>query len=469
MPQSLSLSPGAQGRQKKALPLLPPLPHNLSSPGKPSPSWRERGALFSSSFLLVLVLLSLLLLFPSRASGEEQVKELHFEITGARKTREEALYRLLSLTPGKPFDPWLLQEDLRRLKGFEQFRSVTATTEVVGGEGTPGVRIRYEIEDRYATLPIFDFASGGGVFRASFGVVDRNFRGALEELGAYIGYYRSYGETLLGGVFWGDPYAGGRWDLYTTLFRDAFLHPFYTEITLPPTAILEEERWNAYAQGLYRLNRRLSLGGFLLLRHSRNQPFSGELPEPLGRFSSYTALRGGGILRLNDLIVEDFRYQGWELLAGAYEELRSGIAPAPGGFFSSRLFLLPHHGFNPALHLVLAVRKSSGVFDTLRAGALEAVRGVPDEYLQGSALAYMNLEARALFFPLWEGRLHLHCAGFLDTGAALAPRFLPALAGGGGIRIGFPYIYGLFFRGDLALLLYPRRLLAVNLGASEFF
>jgi len=425
---------------------------------------RERGR---GSFPLVLILL----LIPDPLLSAPLIERVDLVVEGMGGTDPDVLRSLLSTREGVPYDPHLLEEDLRFLRGDERFRSVTA--EVV--EGEEEVAVTFYIYDRLALLPLFEFGAGGGVERFLLGIQDLNLRGKLVSAGAYIGLYESYKRSVIGGLFWEDPYLGRSWAISTLLFRDYFLTPFYQAITLPPSGILEEERVSGYFELFHRLTRTLSLGGFVLLRKARLRLFSGELPEPLGGYEDLFAIRSGILLRIRDLEFQNFRTRGYSALGGGYGEWRNRSLPqTPGAFGEFRLFLLPHPLLNLGGRVAVETRLAKSRYDLLRAGALSAVRGIPDAYLKGSSLLYGSLEIRTLFFEPWKEYLHLHLALFVDGGIGTSPEeTISALSTGGGIRIGFPSIYGFFIRADLAYLLFPREgkpfPLSLNLGTSQFF
>jgi len=113
------------------------------------------------------------LMGPSRKYHGMMVRDIRF--AGLKRTRSFRLLNHMDISPGKPFDHDLFDEDMRRLRNKELFYDVRVYVKV---EET-GLSMLFHMRDKWSMLPYFNFIRGGGSYQVVFGAYDINLFGSM--------------------------------------------------------------------------------------------------------------------------------------------------------------------------------------------------------------------------------------------------------------------------------------------------
>ena len=101
------------------------------------------------------------------------VKSIH--ASGLKRTREWRLREMLDTRVGKPFDADTFGHDLRRIRNLELFRDLRVRVDPDG----EGVKIRFQMADKWSLLPFFNAFFNLGSVNVITGVYDVNTLGTL--------------------------------------------------------------------------------------------------------------------------------------------------------------------------------------------------------------------------------------------------------------------------------------------------
>lgn len=399
------------------------------------------------------------------------IRSVELTIDGPGWTRPGLAKRGLDTRAGETWDRARLDNDLRRMRNYEIYQSVTATVT----ETTEGVDVHIDATDRWALIPLFRPRLGGGIINVWGGIRDLNFLGYNQEFAAYGGYYRSpRSQSWLAGAWLIQRQFLGRHYLYTWAQRDYMTEPFYEGTTAPVTA-LEKEVFDVTADFLWQRWDRVRPGFWLYGAERTYRLLEGaDLPEQYPE--RIRGLRGGLQVKLGRIDYDRFRYEGRELHAGVFHEFRpAGEGAFSGGFVSGRVFLLPHDRINLAFRAQGELRDNPFRVDDIAWGGFDTVRGFPDRWLKGNRAGFLNHEVRVVAADRALGFGFLQFAGFydvgwVDRGPLPGPRGPSAQGIGGGIRVGVVQINGTFARIDVAYpLSHPELGPDFSLGAAAQF
>ena len=114
------------------------------------------------------------------------------EIAGLERTKPFVVHRELLVEEGETASRWALSESIQRVRNTGLFRKVTYELVESGPEKTGAYTLEIEVDERWTTLPMFQYSNGGGTYRLIAGAYDTNFLGRYLGLG---GRYERLGET----------------------------------------------------------------------------------------------------------------------------------------------------------------------------------------------------------------------------------------------------------------------------------
>lgn len=145
-----------------------------------------------------------------------------------RRTDPDVVLGELPFKEGDPFKQEDLDEGLTRLRNTALFSKVEGRA-----EKTPqGYKVHLTTEDRWTTIPIMKFASGGGVNQLILGLFDPNILGQFVEAG---GQYERLGETNSGVLWFKNPRLfGKRFSLFVQAWQNNRLRRKYQQDQIDP-------------------------------------------------------------------------------------------------------------------------------------------------------------------------------------------------------------------------------------------
>lgn len=399
------------------------------------------------------------------------IRHVGLTIDGPGWTRPSLAIRGLDTKVGRPWDPDDLQADLRRMRNYEIYQSVTATVD----EAPDGVSVTIDATDRWGLIPLFRPRLGGEIINVWGGIRDLNFLGYNQEFAAYGGYYLSpRSQSWLAGAWLIQRQFLGRHYLYTWVQRDYMTEPFYEGATAPVTA-LEKEVLDLTIDFLWQKFDKVRPGFWVYAAERKYRLLEGvDLDEAYP--DTIRGLRAGVQVKLGQVDYDRFRYEGYDIHAGLFREFRAeGDGAFAGGFVTGRLFLLPHDRVNLAFRTMAELRDNAFRVDDIAWGGFDTVRGFPDRWLKGNRAGLLNHEIRVIAADSLFGFGFLQFAAFydvawIDRGPLPGPRGKAAQGIGGGIRVGVKQINGMFARIDVAYpMSHPELGADISLGSAAQF
>jgi len=434
----------------------------------------------SSPFTLLLVVL---ICFragePALADSSETIKVEQIEITGLQRTEPFVIKRELPFSEGDIVTIEAIAEGLQRIRNTQLFVRVEHSIEKKSSL-TEGAVLRIELEERWTTIPIAKFSSGGGVNRYTLGAYDVHVLGRYLELG---GQYERLGSENSGVVWLRQPRLfNQRLELFLSLW----------DITRAETVYADLGKSNKIEGGLLVKRKRasvalekewlwwLKLG--LILDYNRDtcSPNLLDTDEPAMRSEilanherETTAVLPGVSLRIGRL-----NHSGFLIDGVLFEHKTQVNNQAVGGTsnFSLNETSLVAFKTGPS-RSTLALRLGAGWTDSETAqyyfflGGLDRIRGYEAGRFYGRSYWTANTEYRQ---PFLERPLYiLQGTGFVDA-LGIAHRQsevdeITAASVGAGIRLIAPKIYRLTLRLDYARGIVQGGTQPINFGIQQFF
>lgn len=395
------------------------------------------------------------------------ISNIEIRIHGRGKTRPRVLASALDSEAGQALDAATLWRDVQRIKNFEVFQNVTADV----GHSNTGVTVAVHVTDRWALIPVFRPALGGGVFYLKLGVRDTNFLGANQDLAVYAGpYIAKAKKSYLIGVDWYFRQFLGRNRLESFLARDFTVDPFYDYASGETTSVLEVGIWSEQLNYFWQRYDMIQPGASFLIMKRDYRLLEGNAIAGMPRQS--LGLRPGLLLRLGQVNYENYQYTGVDLLLDAHYEVRSsGPDGFWGGSVEARAFFLPQRRLNFAHRLRFDGRDPQHAVDQITYGGLDRVRGHPVNYLRGNRMGLSNNEARIVIDDNILDLVFLQGVVLYDVALAGDGNKIRVAQGAGlGIRGAIIPAYGMFLRADVAHSLTTKNLgFDIGIGIKEFY
>lgn len=342
-------------------------------------------------------------------------------------------------------------------RGLANLRNLGIFSKVEGtwSDSQPVVQLR----EKWTTIPIAKFKSGGGVSAFTIGVFDPNVAGQFLELG---GQYENRSGTHSGVTWFREPRLANRRILlgadfwYTNRVREEFLgdasRGFAGDRRIRLHAFLEPEihRLVRLHAGVEWLDDTLSSE---LLELSDDQP---AVKRPSLASQSWVSSVGATLGRID---------QDIEIQQGATVEGRWDVSWAGERwnrrFVEAKAFWLAAPRLNLAGRAFWGSGSARTEFHDWRLGGLEQVRGLPEDFLVGDAAWYANLELRG---TAWKSDwLRVQTVAFTDLGGLTG--FDTHNSWGAGVRLLSPKIYRLNLRLDWA----QGHQSGISAGLQQFF
>lgn len=392
-------------------------------------------------------------------------------ILGVQKTQPKVVQRELPVSIPGP----LCQEQISlfkdRLVRMGIFNKVEIQTE--------GPELVVELEERWTTIPILKFRSGGGVQQYTLGLLDPHIAGRWIEAGAQ---YESLG-NVPSAVLW---YKNPRWwdqrqELEIQAWKLNRIRVKYdqqAETAIPKNAFVQD-RERLYVQ--YSKEHSAELLGRVALDYHSDQFKADPLPEGVTQqLTTPPSLPGA-----TRFLIARAGFQ-WGLFQGEHQTLRghqltgwldhgTALTSAVRDFTQWELSAIGYQPMNEKTQL--AYRLIAGFTDTnvlqywIYLGGLDRIRGFADNRFSGRSFWLGNFEIRHSLMD--HPRRKLQAVAFLDsTGIGEELKDLQkvkAASAGGGLRWILPQFYRVVLRLDFARPIEKQDSESVSLGAQQFF
>lgn len=408
--------------------------------------------------IAVSLALSFFSLFPAGAAAETQAPDVSFpvviddvEIVGLWRTLPKVALRELPWKPGTSVTGEEWELGLVRLWNTGIFSRVSGRIEPRDDGRNVAV---LSLEERWTILPILRFTLSGDTLWLQLGAYDLNLFGRFLDVGFR---YERFGEHNGGAVWFHDP----------RLFNLRLDSRLTLEHLTRPRTTFAATKTAARLELLYEEHDRLRWGGNLEVwgdSFSANDQTS-TLPSA-SRSGAATFIARAGLVS-----TERLRQYGWSL------ELRPmlGVTNAPVAPLFAQAFGEAIGFARVGQRWNLGARIQAGITSPVQPqlhywfGGLDILRGFTDNYLQGTAFAAINAEARFIAFDsTW---LALMPTVFVDAAAVNPQDGSPpaAVSAGGGIRFIVPRLVRTVVRVDVAVPLTPRENVSFVFSSAHMF
>jgi len=130
---------------------------------------------------------------------ENKPKVESIKITGLKKTNKRVILRELLFKENSPLTTNDLIESVQRLKNLQIFSYVRPYLALLPNNE---VAVTIDIEEKWTTIPFFNYSAGGGTKHLTAGIYDINWLGKYIELGAL---YQNWNKEHGGIIWFNDP------------------------------------------------------------------------------------------------------------------------------------------------------------------------------------------------------------------------------------------------------------------------
>lgn len=419
-----------------------------------------------SKFTSSLIFLSLWLSY-SVFAKDFLINEI--EIQGLNKTKREVVLNEIDFQMQDKVTKEEIEEAVRRLKNLNIFNKVNYVVEES--------KLIFNLTERWTTIPVLKFASGGGVTQTTLGVYDPNAFGRYLELG---GQYQRLGETNSGVLWFKNPRLfGKRQGLDLQFWKTARLRTKYDQKS---DGVVEKA-------GFLHLRNRFYLGYFKEINNEFRVDASYEFHEdefsdrivpvsikntgttllpPSTKFHFFGAKLTFGQLNYDQHLVDGLQLSlqtqiGLSELNSAKHFISTELR---GNYFKT---FAKKHTF--AQRILIGATSTETIQYWFYLGGLDRIRGFVDNRFAGRFFWLSNTEYRYAF---WRNSwLTLQSVAFLDLVDSQEQlshvTALQAASTGVGLRFFFPKVYRFVARIDYAKPLKREDDNAISFGVQQFF
>ncbi|MDH5693628.1 MAG: BamA/TamA family outer membrane protein, partial [Gammaproteobacteria bacterium] len=395
-------------------------------------------------------------------------------LVGLQRTKPKVVLREITFSEGDWIPADAIKESVQNLKNLELFSEVRPYLEL---QADKSVHIRFELAEKWTTIPYLSYAEGGGTVHIRGGAYDINVFGKYIELGAE---YESLNGTGSGFLWYRNPRLfNQRLNLLVVAGTHARPRKIYKEGVEQYRFGQEQE------EGYFILKKEFSRDFTLGLSYRISSDMFSDLKpdkEEAGRFSeqlnyneryeaqSYTFIAAYGKLDFDSFLVKGREYR-LDIVSSRSDTGNLNYTQ----FISENKFFYPLRWHsNLASRLIVSTIDTNSLFRNNYVGGLTHVRGYYDGQFLGSSYWLANLEYRVPSMNnSWVVLQHIF---FVDV-AQVRDRFRELdLSGeqtyssvGLGIRFIIPKIYRFNGRLDIAFPNSKTGASGISIGAQQFF
>lgn len=413
--------------------------------------------------------LVVILIFLSPTAFAQLYSFQKIKILGASKTHEEVILNELGLKLNNPHSKIDLEQAVQRVRNINLFNNVEYKVE--------GEELLIQLEERWTTIPVLKFASGGGVSQLTAGVYDPNVLGRFIELG---GQFQKLEDTK-SGVFWfkNPRLFGARQGIDIQAWKTNRLRTKFDQKQDDPIekAGFLHIREKLYFSYFKELSENFRVDGIYEYHHDQfsnkivpdklKNTATNDLP-PTTKFHFLGAKLTLGQLHYRQHLIDGLQisFQAQYGLSELPQTKDFFISEWSGQYFKT---FNSKHTF--AQRILLGGTNTDVIQYWFYLGGLDRIRGFADNRFAGRFFWLSNSEYRYAFFQ--NNWLTLQSVAFLDLADA-REQFtlltkLSAASTGFGIRFFFPKVYRLVARIDYAKPLKRDDDNAISLGVQQFF
>lgn len=399
------------------------------------------------------------------------IKEI--KLIGNSRTKNHVILNEGQLTAKKQYTKKELQEARSRILNLEIFSD--AKFHLSTKNKKEGYLLEIKVKERWTTIPILKFSSGGGVSETIIGAYDVNLFGRFIELGAQ---YQQLGERDSGVIWTKFPRLTEKLQLDIQAWKISRIRVKYDQDNEDPviTNGFTQVRDKLYFELSYRKNYNQTWGLFyeynkdIFENDLEFDNFSqNNVTLPLTSTFNFVGLR----FTQGRINVERELYDGQRFTSF----IRAGFAKNKINNFQEisakyELFKRFNKKFNFALRsLYSSNNNTNNPQYKLYFGGLDTIRGFKDNRFSGNAGFYTNLELR--HSSIRKNNYTLQTIAFTDM-ASINNKTTTllkknALSAGIGARLFLPHFYRFVVRFDYARAIEKSDNETINFGVQQFF
>lgn len=413
-------------------------------------------------------------LFAYSSSATEELFVNKINIVGNTKTTSKVILDEIRFKQNSKTTRELINLSLGDLKIINLFKSVSFEEST----SKDGIDLTIKVEERWTTIPIFKYSTGGGLTRTTYGVYDPNIYGQYIEGGFQI-------EDLSGAMsaiawfkkprLWGT--RNGIDIQYWSINRQRILYDQNEREPIFLDGFLQDRQriyfgftheFHPFLRGIFSFEKNMdNFSRDLIPIEIMNVASGKPLPETTD-FNILTAMLSFGRLVEYNQIVNGLRMQI------GYSRALSNISNIDSFFQIDGSFEY-FKTFNDKW--VLSQRLLYGQNDTTQThyryflGGLDRIRGFADSRFEGKIFGLSNSEVRYAFYN--RSYFILQAAAFVDLiSVGEKIRDMDRINGasvGGGLRMLLPKFYRLILRMDYAQQFLKEDEISGSFGIQQFF
>ncbi len=416
-----------------------------------------------------------------------QFRVVAVEYLGLSRTDPDWIESYLDLQLPETMDGIRARVLANRLMTTGAFTDVKAVIEAFPSRPGESV-LKFEIDEKWTTIPILRGAYGGGTPLRVIGFYDIHSFGRLVTLGAES---RKYGDAPPGYVAYMKVprHNAGRTSLGLELWRDFRRRTFFSEDgkelgatssadTIVRVRALQDlgrvftdadvtdTPWKAGMQA------EVAYEAPAVFKASFGAPVDAEVRVQLPTAGVTTARQFSllPMLQYDDVVSNQLTSDGLRVLARNGPVFREGRTYSKSELETFWFAVLPGE-VNFALHALAGTTTYDSLYNRYFLGGFDSIRGYPDGILHGTRAAFANAELR--YTTLRYRYAHVQNLAFLDAGGAGndwdVVKSSQRASGGLGIRLSVPQIYRMVFRFDYAWALDGSGKRGLAAGVNQYF
>ena len=399
------------------------------------------------------------------------------EILGNSKTSTRVIEREIGFNQNEEVCESQIQERINRLKRTGLFSTVSHS--ISKSDQSNSTILKVTVSEKWTTIPILKFNSGGGVSQNTLGVYDPNILGEFLEAGAQ---YENLGGASSGVLWFKNPRLfGQRQGIDLQYWNTRRIRIKYDQDANNPEIKrgFLHEREKLYADYFREISTDLI---FRVSFDYNKDSFSTKvLPESvLEKIGPNPVLPPSTELLISKVGFELGRIEGDPQslsgqVLGAYfgyaHSLDGTTDPFVQGDLTFNLFRPFSQRWQYAQRLLAGVTSTTVLQYWQYLGGLDRIRGFADNRFAGSHFSLSNSEFRYLMLEkpsvLIQGVGFLDLAGIGDDASALSK--LSAASTGAGVRLILPKFYRFIVRLDYAKPIIKNDTMNWSFGVQQFF
>ncbi len=409
--------------------------------------------------------------------AEEQIQIENIEISGNNKTNTNVLLREMPFAPGDTICPEQIQEGLSRLQRTGLFASIEHNLSSPEASGKTTLKI--QVTERWTTIPILKFNSGGGVTQYTLGVYDPNAFGKFLELGLQ---YENLAGADSGVVWFKNPRLfDERQGIDLQYWNTKRIRIKYDQDKDGPEVLrgFLHEREKLYIDYFREIKNYLV--GRISFDYNKDRFSNRLLPDSVvQKIGTNPELPPSTDILISKIgaefgVIEGESHTLSGQMFGAYIGAASALDGKTKNFSQADL---RYTFFKPfAQQWLFAQRLLAGATDTnvlqywYYLGGLDRIRGYSDNRFAGKYFALSNSELRYLM--LQKPSYHVQAVGFVDLAGVgeetQALTKLGAASLGAGARLILPKFYRFVLRLDYAKPIIKSDTMNWSFGVQQFF